>query len=529
VSSGPVAAIWRRFSGASPRARLLWVVAAAVAAHASVLRGGFAWLDHAHLEERLALAPPAGWWRLFQEPFAGTGFYRPLTALSLSVDALVGSAAFFHATTLAWHAAAAAMVVVAGEALGFSRRAATLAGIAFAVHPLTSLVAGAIAFRSESMITVFLLALLVAHARGRPLVAALALLAGALTKETALVLGPLFVVAWELRRPTEHGRSRLLVAEAVAWAAALGLRLAFAPPWLAHQPDLGAGQAVGTRLATLSKSAAAFALPIDRTICDAFPITDSTAPSALLGAAILIGVGVLVLTRGLPAWLLALSILPSLQLVPTLRFWSPHYLYVPLVFAVLLGAKTLVARGRRAFALALVVCGGLAVLSWLDGRRYRNDETLFGPEVAREPACREGQFYLGEAHRQRHEWARAGERYEAALASRPGMLAFVDLDAALQNLGVVRMERGDLELARSAFESALKEANGELARRKIRHDLAVVAMRRGDPSGAIQLLASEAARADALPESLRVYADALDAVGKTSESARVRARAAPLR
>jgi hypothetical protein len=525
VSSGPVVAVWRRFSGASRRARVLWVVAAAVAAHASVLRGGFVWLDHAHLEERLALAPPSGWWRLFLEPFAGTGFYRPLTALSLSLDALVGSAAFFHATTLAWHAAAAAMVVVAGEALGFSRRVATLAGVAFAVHPLSSLVAGAIAFRSESMITFFLLALVAAHLRGRWLVAALALLAGALTKETALVLGPLFVIAIELRRRAEHGRGRLLGAEAVAWASAFGLRLAFAPAWLAHRPDLGVSQALGTRLATLAKSVAAFAVPLDPTLCDAFPISGLTAPAALFGALVVVGLGVLVLTRGLTAWLLALSILPSLQLVPTLRFWSPHYLYVPLAFATLLAADTLVARGRRAFALALAACVGLAVVSWLDGRRFRNDETLFGPEVAREPACREGQFYLGEAHRQRREWEAAAKRYEVALESRPGVLAFVDLDATLQNLGVVRMEQGDLELARRAFELALKEANGELARRKIRYDLAVVAMREDDPNRAVDLLADEVSRPDALPDSLRIYADALALVSRRGRPPDKRPRA----
>ena len=30
--------------------------------------------------------------------------------------------------------------------------------------------------------------------------------------------------------------------------------------------------------------------------------------------------------------LFALALLPSLDLVPVMRFWSPHYLYVPLTF-----------------------------------------------------------------------------------------------------------------------------------------------------------------------------------------------------
>ena len=173
----------------------------AVVSHASALGAGFVWLDHAHLEEGLALARPGEWGDLFLRGFAGTGFYRPMMAASLSLDAAFGgSALLFHATTLAWHAAAAVLTVIAGEALGLSRRAAGLAGALFAVHPVTALVASAIAFRSEAMIAVALLSLVVFHQRGRVGGAALALFLGALTKETVLVLAPLFVLAIELTR-----------------------------------------------------------------------------------------------------------------------------------------------------------------------------------------------------------------------------------------------------------------------------------------------------------------------------------------
>jgi len=525
-----VEAIWQRFSRAPRGARLLWVAAAACAAHASVLRGGLVWLDHAHLLDGLAIARPGRWLELFRQPFAGTGFYRPLTALSLSVDSLAQSTTFFHVTNLVWHAAASVMVVLAGEALGFSRRAATLGGLLFAVHPLGSLVAGAIAFRSEAMITVALLALVVAHVRHRPILAALALLLGALCKETALVLGPIFVLALELNRrvraePPEPTRRRLLAAEASAFAIALGLRWAYAPEWLAKHPELSLSAAIGTRLATLAKSAASFALPIDRTVCDAFPITSASAPLALLGVSIALGVVALALTRSLPAWLLTLSLLPSLQLVPTLRFWSPHYLYVPLAFAALLAAQSLERRGRHAFALTLGVCAALGVVTWTDGRRYANDETLFGPEVAHDPACREGQFYLGEGHRRRQQWAQAEARYEIALASPPNVLAFLDLDAALQNLGVVRLELGKLDAARAAFTAALDETRSESARRKIRHNLAVVELKSGQPAKAVALLGAEAERPDAMPESLRVYAGALQALGREDEARRALERA----
>src|SRR5262245_57133040 len=215
------------------------IALASFCTHATALAGGFVWLDHAHIEDGLALAGQGGWLALFSRGFAGTGFYRPLTSVSLSIDATLGGAPLlYHASTLAFHVAAAVLTFVAAGALGLSRRAALLAGLLFAVHPATSLVAGATAFRSESMIAVALLALIVLHLRARPIGAALALLAGALVKETALVLGPLLIVGLEIGRasPTAvppRRRRALLAAEAAALAVALILRLAFAPRWRA--------------------------------------------------------------------------------------------------------------------------------------------------------------------------------------------------------------------------------------------------------------------------------------------------------
>lgn len=214
-----------------PRPWPPWLLIALLAgvAHATTLGGGWLWLDHAHLEEGLALAGSGGWWALFTHGFAGTGFYRPLMAVSLSVDAwLGGSVALFHAVNLAWHAAAAVSTAVAAEALGLSRRGALIAGALFAVHPAASLVAGVIAFRSESMLAVALLVLVAAHVRQRPVVAAAALLFGGLTKETALVVGPLLVVALELLTPRERRlRIRMLGAEALAVGVVLGLILRY--------------------------------------------------------------------------------------------------------------------------------------------------------------------------------------------------------------------------------------------------------------------------------------------------------------
>src|SRR3982750_3235558 len=91
------------------------IVLAVLAALASAMWGGFIWLDPTHIEQGLALAPAGEWLSLFRHGFAGTGFYRPLMSLSLSLDAALGGAPFvYHLTTVLWHAAASVMVRVAG-------------------------------------------------------------------------------------------------------------------------------------------------------------------------------------------------------------------------------------------------------------------------------------------------------------------------------------------------------------------------------------------------------------------------------
>jgi tetratricopeptide (TPR) repeat protein len=506
---------------------LALIAFAACIAHAMSLAGGFVWLDHAHLEDGLAITSLGHAGRLFTTGFAGTGFYRPLMALSLSLDAAVagvgaGAPWLFHLTSLLWHAAAAVMVILAARSLGLVRPAPEVAGLLFAVHPAGALVADAIAFRSEAMIAVALLALIVFHQRRRPLPAALALLAGALTKETALVLAPLFIVALELpderAEPSASSRARLWAAEAAAFALALGLRLGFAPAWRAGFVALDADQAVGTRLASLAKSAGFLLLPIVRTICDAFPIRSMASPAALAGAVVLIGLGLLAYRRRGPALLLALAVLPALNLVPIMRWWSPHYLYVPLAFAAMLAAEAGLRAGRRGLVAAGVVAVVWAGLSLSDGRRFASDAALWAPEVAAQPACREGHFYLAEVERQGRHFDAAADHYERALAPTTGIISYVDRSAALQNLGVVRIEQNRPDEARAALHAALDLVTQDEPRRRLTHNLAAAELRFGNAAEAARLLAPEVARPDALPESIFLGARALHQLGREAEA-----------
>lgn len=516
-----------RWSRVDQRLAVALPALAALLVHARALGGEYVWLDHTHLEEGAALAGNAGVWSLFQQGFAGTGYYRPLTALSLSLDAaLWNSPLGFRAVTLGWHALAACMTSLAARRLGLSARAALIAGLIVAVHPAGTLVADAIAFRSESMLAVCLLGLVAAHLARKPVLAALALGAGALIKETALVLGPLLLVALEARvvfsraKLTEplRARVRLYAAELAALVLVSSLRLRYAPHWRAPFPALTFSEQLGTRLAAVGRSTALLLMPVDGTICDASPVVSLANGAAVVGLVALALVAYVAYRERNIGPLFALALLPSLALVPVMRFWSPHYLYVPLTFGAMLVAAALDRRERLLVPVALTAGIAWSVLSFTQSARYLNDEALFRPEVERRAACREAQFFLGEVARLRKDWDGAASRYEAALHDYPRVLAYVDRGAALQNLGAVRFAQDRFADAEHAWTSALELSRDEARQRRLRANLGAAALRAGRPDDTVRWLAGDVSGPNPLAQSLFLMAAALRELGREPEA-----------
>lgn len=434
------------------------IAGAAIASHLPALGAGYVWLDHAHLEEGAAIARPHDFLRVFTHGFAGTGYYRPLMSLSLSLDALVGGATMFHAMSLVWHAIASVTAMLAATALGLERRTAFWAGLLFAVHPLSALVADAIAFRSEAMLAASLFTLIWACKNDRPWLAAGAIAVGALTKETGFVLGPSFALILAPRT------RRMLSPIGGAFSLAVILRLSFAPSWRAPYASMSAADQIGTRLASVAKSAAAI-VGVERSICDAFAITHPWQPTALAGAVVLGALGVLAGKKRGITLLLALSVLPALQLVPVTRWWSPHYLYVPLAFVAMLVAARIASMRFAPQTLAIV----LGAVTFYDSRRYVDDTALWTPEAS---TCREAQFYLAEVDRDAKRWDAAANHYELALVDRPNLLAFVDRGAAYQNLGAVRFEQRRFADAIAAWQKALDGTTEPQRRAELNYNIA---------------------------------------------------------
>ncbi|MBX7102120.1 MAG: hypothetical protein K1X89_30675 [Myxococcaceae bacterium] len=500
------------------------VVGASLLVHAPALGNGFTWLDHGDLEQGAALAKPGALSDVFATPYARTGFYRPLTALTLSLDA-AGGPPRFHLTNLLLHALAALLVFKLGQSLGLSDFAAAAGALAFSLHTTTSLVANQLTYRGEAMLLCALLLVLLGQVRRSAWLAGLGVLLGCFTKETAFVLVPLLMAGLSLwRRPGVA----VVGASALAWAAALAARLAVGVTWKFQGPPLEGATWVGTRLAVLGRELTWLLWPWRGALCDAVPISSLTSGPALQGLAAITVAGVLA-WKVRPWGLLALlAATPMLSLVPIPRMASPHYLYVPLAFlALALGEWA--ARERWSRAALLVLCAALGVSSFVDAGRYHDDAALFEREVALGPQCREAHLYWGDALRAKGALDDAARAYAIAAEPSPGFVSYSDEAAALTNLGVVRMEQDRPQDAFEPLSRAHALPADPRSHRERAYNLAAAALELQRFPLAESLLRPEAERPDPLPGALEVLAHAVGAQGREDEAqalmARVRATA----
>ncbi len=493
-----------------PRFRSLFAATLALLSHGAALFAGFIWTDHGDLESGAALLKPGEALHAFTQGYARTGFYRPLTVLSLSLDSWWGQGAWvFHLTSLSLHAAASVLVGVVAAAFGVSRRGALFASALFAVHPVTGLVANAIPFRGDALVTCLLLVLLWAARSDKPVVAGVAMLLAGFSKETAFILGPPFALLAMPKRSV-----KTLVAVGAGWALPAALRFGYAPSWHQEFPPLTALDAIGTRLAGVGKSALAIVFPFPPSVCDAFAIQPPWTALALCGLVALLACGYFGVRRRGLALALCLALIPALNVVPVPRFWSPHYLYLPLALILMLVAPLLERFRRSPLVVALLLVAFWPVTQ-RDAARYKNDTTFFTRELEVNPQCREAQFYLGDALRQAGELERAGRELEASVTPHPGLLAFVDESAAQTNLGIVRLRQGQLDKANAAFTRALELEKKPLERRKVAYNLAAVEFAQQNFAGAARRLEPEVDRQDALPEAVELYLQTRTRMGET--------------
>jgi protein O-mannosyl-transferase len=242
----------------------LVVGVAAIVVHLGALANRFA-MDDIPLVVRNPLVQNAsGVWRAFAAPFwppdLGGHMYRPLVVAGWVLDQQVGGAWWFHLINLLWHAAAC--VVVAALARRYADyRAALIAGLLFAVHPVHVEAVANIVGRAELMSTLFaVLSVYAALARGSLAWSLAAWVAALLSKENAAVAPALVVWGWilGLGRPPR----RRMLAFAAGWlvvgAAYAVLRWRVLEPYAGFQsvaPAFLGESAVAIRLTAVAELA----------------------------------------------------------------------------------------------------------------------------------------------------------------------------------------------------------------------------------------------------------------------------------
>lgn len=374
----------------------------AVTVYLGALWNGYA-LDDVNL---IALNPLLhGWdgvWRAFGEsywpPALGGFMYRPLTVASFVVDARLDGVRWLHAVNVLWHAGASLAVAHLAHRWTTSTRAALLAGVAFAVHPVHVEAVANLVGRTELMAAVLVVfSTYLALQHDRLWLSLLALAAALLSKENAAIAPLLIAWGWILGiggRPGARRRwayvagwTALGVAYAAArWGALHGSAgLAnVAPVFLGASPAAVRLTAIAAlsdvlRLLIFPLVLRADYSPAERTLVSS-PL-DSRFLAGALCALVWAGLVALAWRRGrrLEAFGLgwvAIAVLPVANLLfPTGVLVAERTLYLPSVgLAVALGAwaRGLSLRPFAALATGIALLGGvrtaLRVPVWRDSR-----------------------------------------------------------------------------------------------------------------------------------------------------------------
>ncbi len=538
---------------ASRLAPYVLVALTAFFSHASYIDNGFAWLDHGDIEQATAVRAPGEWGRLLLEPYGRTAFYRPVVAFAHSVDAAVyGGRAFgFHLTNVLLHMlVGVATLAFLRRYVGFNAIEATVGACVVAVHPLSWLPAGAISYRPELIVTLFVLLTLASYVRARASGGVLAILwtcvcfgLALLSKETAIAWVPALAGVWELRaRRSGAARVRAplvfgMAAVVVAYAA---LRAAAVPRvWGSHHHDLPLSAALGTRLAVLGDRLLELIVPLRPGLSDAARVVELGSAAAVIPLFVVCVAAWLALrdrlgsSFGVALVFLALALAPALNVVPLPRFSSPHYGYFASV-----GVGMLVACGwrrvrasppaARAYAVGFAAWFVVAAYATATGgARFHDDVALFEPEVARDPNFREGRFYLARGYKEAGDEERAAEQYEAVLDEPDDVLSFVDSGAALMNYGSLRYEQKRYDEAEALLARASEKIHVGYRLASVAAVRAMIARSALDFAAVERLLTDERFDLDSA-DPLLVLADAQSRLGHVEQSIRTLERAIAL-
>jgi protein O-mannosyl-transferase len=555
------------------RGPVLAVTIATVLAYARTLSFEFVWDDvllvarSQRLREWSSL-PTVLASHFWSEVHEGSHYYRPLVSLSYFLDLHVWGLdpLGFHLTNLLAHLATALAVLVLARRLTGNLLAASIAGVAFALHPIHTESVTFISGRTDVLSTLLFLLALLGYARwrdgGSPLTLAGSLGAFflALTAKEVAVTLPLILVLWDLlvaspdaaaKADVDVPRYRPLVRAAgrySAYGAVIGLYLVIRMLSLGAlvESDPGVWGSLLTRFLTTTKIVASYAwmafVPFPANAHYVIVPVVAPPPAAWWGAAAFLAVLVAATAWAAvraPRWGFCalwfwLTLIPSVGVnllpLPT-AVMAERFLYLPSVgFCVLLG----MALGRT-----------LGAASTLDAGQIRPAPALAlaGLLLA----------YVGLTIWRNEPWQDHYHLYLNMVDTSP------DSDLPHVNLALVQLPRGEIAEAHAHFKRAVEIAPGNpralvglgltetiLGDREggLRHALEAERIAPKNPNvlgflGQLYLLREEPARAvEVFQESLRIHpeqaytsvltARALGRAGRLTEAEAALAGAAAL-
>jgi hypothetical protein len=383
----------------------------------------------------------SGVWRAFVSPYwppvIGGGLYRPLPLAAYAIDWQLGGAAWwFHAVNIAWHAGAS--VAVAWLARQWSGgRAALAAGLLFAVHPVHVEAVANIVGRAELMAALFaILSVYAALGHDRLWWSAVALAAGLLSKENAVVAPALIALGWMMEMAPRPSRRRM-AAYLAAWAALGAVYIVVRWNVLGHElvgraaPVFFGASPVAVRLtsvAALADVARLLVFPltlrVDYSPAERTLVTTPLDPRFALGLLCVAAWGALlwlawrrgrrVEAFGL-GWI-AIALFPVSNLVvPVGVLLAERALYLPsagLVLAVGAWLKDLDTR-RLALVLSMLVLAG-GVLTFLRVPVWRDTRSMITSELEDSPRSFAGPAHMVIMYLTGHQPAKALEAYRRA-------------------------------------------------------------------------------------------------------------------
>lgn len=493
---------------------IIFVILLALLVHASFINNGFTWLDHGDIEGGRAILPPAHLPAAFFTRFGETHFYRPLVTVINSLDSYIykNSPQGFHLTNIfLFLLLIPATYFFVRSFFELTDRQSIFVSLITGIHPLTILPVGAISYRQEILVVIFTFAATTAYIEARKSKKIIWLtfslfswLLALLSKETAFFWVPALICyrEWSGRFDKKKYYLPHFIVFLLTVIFYISLRIYAVPQfWTTGVQNLNFNEALGTRLNVLFTRLVEIVSPLKPNFSDATLITNLIAWKPVTVILILIAGLTVVLTNkrnSLPSRLVffvMITLLPALSIIPLPRFNSPHYSFITVPAAgVIIILMAGYFSGKSAKTIIYLLIGVwlliMTVNTFYSGFRFKNDYTLFNPEVAQDVNFREADFYLGDYYLRQGKFDLAESHLEASLEKNPNIIAFVDRKAAVTNLAGVYLSQRKFDQAKKKLMELIKQSSGGDRLRTI-YNLAVIAERQNKYQEVVEVLQGE--------------------------------------